>query len=118
MKVAYKRSDRVAGLLREEISKILKFEVKDPRINEFVTVTGVDVSPDLRQAKVSVSVLGSEELKQEAIRGLASATGYIRFRLKKTLTIKYIPELRFTLDRSLERVAHIDALLDRVKEQD
>ena len=115
MKAEYKRSVRVAALLKEEISNILKFEVKDHRINEFVTITGVDLSPDLHYAKVSVSVLGSEEQKQDSLVGLKSAAGYIRFRLKKTLRLKYLPELKFFLDRSLERVAQIDKLLSQVR---
>lgn len=108
---SYRRTDRVEELLKQEIARVVREEVKDPRVG-FVTVMDVAVSPDLRHARVYVSVLGTEEEKRETVAALVRARGFIRARIGDELTLKYLPELRFELDRTLERAARIEALLD------
>ena len=107
------RMDRVRNLLRQAISEILG-EVKDPRVG-FVTVTDTDVSPDLRHAKVFVSVLGDAELRQEALKGLGSARGFVRSRLHDAVSLRHIPELVFLLDESLDRGMRVSELLEEAR---
>lgn len=111
-----RRTERINGLLREEISDLLRREIKDPRLSELVTVTDVEVSPDLRHARVFVSVLGSSAEWDETFRALTSASHFLRKELGKRLTIKRTPELDFRRDDSLERGAHLADLLRQVRE--
>jgi ribosome-binding factor A len=106
----YKRSDRLGELILAEISGLIAREIKDPRIG-FVTFTRVDLSDDLRYAKVFVSSIGSPPEKARTLQGLCSATGYIRRHLGRALQLRYTPELSFLLDDSLEHGAKIAQLL-------
>jgi len=106
----YKRSDRLGELVLAEISDLMAREIKDPRIG-FVTFTRVDLSDDLRHAKIFVSIIGAPPEKARTLQGLASATGYIRRHLGKTLHLRYTPELTFLLDESLEHGAKIAQIL-------
>ena len=101
--------------MREEISEILLKDLKDPRIG-FVTITKVAVSDDLRQAKVYYSVFGGEQEKEDSLQGLESATGYIKRELGRRMRLKYMPEIAFLFDDSLEYGAHIEELLRDVKD--
>ncbi len=108
------RADQVGEQVREEIMSIIRRELKDPRIG-FVSITSVRMSPDLRQARVHVSVLGKPEQQKESIRGLVSAKGLIRHELGRRLqNLKFSPELRFELDSSIEYAVHISELLKEV----
>ena len=111
-----KRIDRVGELLLKEISDILLREIKDPRIG-FVTLTRVEVTKDLRHSKVFVSILGENTDKTKALEGLSSAAGYIRGELGRRLRLKYIPELTFKIDNSIEYAAHIAKVLDDIKKE-
>ncbi|MEX0785804.1 MAG: 30S ribosome-binding factor RbfA [Dehalococcoidia bacterium] len=113
-----RRTERVNDLLREEISDLLQHGLKDPRLGGLVTVTEVDVAPDLRHAKVFVSVLGSAEEQLSTFEGLAAASHYMQRELRKRLTMRRTPELAFVPDRSLEHGAHILKLLDRARKSD
>jgi ribosome-binding factor A len=97
-----------------DIAQIVSGELKDPRIG-FATVTGVDLSPDLHLARVSVSVLGSAEEQQKSFEGLVSATGYVRHELGVRLGLRRTPELAFVLDQSAEIDAKLETLLDKLK---
>ena len=112
-----RRTDRVNDLLREEISDLLRRELKDPRVSGLVSITEVDVSPDLRQAKVFVSVMGSEEEKASTMRALEAAARFLRYELRKRLTIRRTPELSFLPDDSIERGARILSLLEHEREE-
>lgn len=113
-----RRTERINALLQEEISELLRRQVMDPRLASLVvSVTGVDVSPDLRQAKVFVSVMGSEEEQAEAFRALHAASAFLRRELHKRLELRRIPDLLFRRDDSLEHAARIDALLRQVAEE-
>ena len=104
------RMQRVGDLLRQEISEIMQRRMKDPRLG-FLTVTAVEVSPDLRYAKVYVSSPGSEEELASRVRVLAGAAGFIRNELFKRITLKFIPELSFRADRSIVHGMKISKLL-------
>ena len=112
--MASRRQRQVAELLHQEISQLIQYRSQDPRLG-FVTVTRVEVSPDLSQAKVYVSVMGDEADVQNTFEGLDSAAGYLRRELGQNLSLRYVPRLTFKLDTSLEHSLHIDSLLDNIK---
>ena len=111
----YKRSQRVSDLLREEIADIIMKKVKDPRLG-FVTVTGVDITDDLKMAKVFVSVLREQE-KETTMAILNAAKSFIRSEVAKRVRMKFIPSLEFRIDESIERGDRIDRLLKEIKEK-
>ncbi len=112
----YKRSQRVSDLLREEIADIIFFKLKDPRIG-FFTVTGVDVTDDLKIAIVHVSILKDEE-KQSTLGILQSSKSFIRSELSKRLKMKFIPSIDFRLDTSAEYGSRIEQLLSEIRKRD
>lgn len=112
-----RRIERVNQLLQEELSRLIQRQVKDPRVSS-VTVTGVDTTEDLRHARVHVRTLGDEIPVEEAIEGLRSAEGYLRGVLGRDLHLRRIPAFDWKADRTLERVARIEALLDEVMPED
>jgi ribosome-binding factor A len=107
----HRRSERVAEGIREEVATFLAEDAKDPRIVGLVTVTGVDVTRDLRHAKVFVSILGSDEERQATLEGLESAAGHLRSRIGRALRLRVAPEVTFRYDESIARAAKIEALL-------
>jgi ribosome-binding factor A len=109
----YKRSKRVGDLLREEIADIVIYKLKDPRIG-FITVTGVDVTDDIKNAKVYVSILKDED-KETTLEILNSAKSFIRSELSKRLRMKFIPSIEFRLDVSIDYGSRIDKLLREIK---
>lgn len=111
------RAERLAELLKKEISDILLKEVKDPRIG-FVSLTDIEVSGDLRHANVYVSVYGNEEERQASMKGLEKATGYIRKLIGERIKVYHTPEIIFKYDNSLEHGAYISRLIDKVKEDE
>ena len=112
-----KRLDRVNQLVREEISHLIQRELKDPRLG-FVTVTEVAVAPDLRSAKVFVSVLGDDAQWKGSLAALQSARGFIRNWLAPRLRLRAVPDLTFLPDRSMAHAAHIQTVLERLREEE
>ncbi len=108
------RIERVNSLIRQEISELLQRQVKDPRLGNFIAVTEVSTSADLKYAKVFVSRIGSEEEKQETLSVLASASGFFRKELGRRMKLRYIPELIFQWDDSIERGDHLLQLIERL----
>jgi ribosome-binding factor A len=108
------RIEQVNSLIRQEISQLLQRQVKDPRLGNFITVTEVSTSADLKYAKVFVSRIGSEDEKQETLDVLASASGFFRKELAKRLKLRYTPELSFQWDDSIERGDHLLQLIEKV----
>jgi len=104
------RTDRVDELLRQEIGVLLAKEIADPRIG-FVTITDVETAPDLRHAKVWVSIIGGKADQKETLRALQHSMGFIRHELGRTLRIKRIPDLHVHLDETAERGTRILQLL-------
>lgn len=105
-----RRQDRVGALLQRELSEIIQRSLKDPRV-AFCTVTQAAVSPDLKYVDVKVSVIGDAAQKEDTLAGLKSATGFMRREIGRRLTLRYSPELRFTLDESVDHLMKIDELL-------
>jgi ribosome-binding factor A len=106
------RLRRVNEAVRQVLSDAITQDLKDPRIG-FVTLTAVDTSPDLRHARVYVSVLGSEDDREVTLQGLRSAHGFLQRRVAEELHIKHTPTLEFVYDPSVERGMRISELLDR-----
>lgn len=109
--MAGRRLPRINQLLREELSRLVREELKDPRVRG-VTITGVDASADLSHARISVRTLTDESPVDEAIDGLESAAGFIRHRLGRDLHFRRIPELHFVADTTLQHARRIEELLD------
>ena len=112
------RIGRVNSLIRQEISELLTRQVKDPRLGNFIAVTEVFTSPDLKSAKVFISHLGSEEEKKQTLNALSSASGYFRRELAKRLKLRCIPVLSFQWDDSIAHGDHILQLIDEVTERE
>jgi ribosome-binding factor A len=116
-KPTFKRAERVSDQMKQEIADLLMRKIKDPRIG-FVTVTDVAVADDLRNATVYVSVYGSDADKESSLKGLRSASAFIRIELGKRMRLRYVPELLFRFDSAVERGAHIMELLNEISEKD
>ena len=112
------RPDRVAEAIREAVAMFLAEGVKDPRVTGLVTVTGVDVTRDLRHARVHVSIMGTEAEKKETMEGLQSVASYLRAKLGRTLRLRVTPELDFRYDASIAHAARIDSLLEQIRPKD
>lgn len=104
------RANRVAEQMKKEMGEILTRKIKDPRVG-FVTVTDVEVTGDLQQAKVFVSVLGDELEKQDTLLGLAKAKGFIRSEIGKRIRLRKTPEISFEFDEALEYGNRIETIL-------
>jgi len=111
------RADRVAELIKIEVSRILREDVNDPRIG-FVSITGVDVSPDLESAKIRISIMGTEEVKQDNMGGLHSASRFIRGKLGDLLALRIVPEIRFVRDDSLEKGSRVLGIINRLEKEE
>lgn len=108
--MASRRVEQVAGLLRTELSEVVRREVHDPRVG-FITITAVDVSPDLKNARVFVSCLGTEEEQRESLRALRHASGFLRTTLGGRLRMRAIPHLDFKLDSSMAEAEEVQRVL-------
>ena len=109
------RTDRVSDLIKDEISRLLLREVRDPRVG-FVTITGASVSPDLKNVRVFVSILGEPQARQASIKALNSAAGFFRHTLFKNLRLRFAPAVRFELDESLDQGDRIERVLRQIHE--
>lgn len=117
MTLAGHRHERVAEEIHHEISAMLAGELKDPRLAGLVFITEVRVAPDLKQARVYVTIEGSAAEQAAAMKGLTAAAGFIRHELVERLQLRRAPELLFLLDRSEEYGDRIDELLRQVKKE-
>ena len=111
------RQERVAETIKQEVSNIIHDEVKDPRIG-FVTITRVEVTADLREAKIFFSVLGKDEERKKTKDALDTALGFIRYLLARRVQLRYAPEISFREDRSGEYSVRIQELLEEIKQLD
>jgi ribosome-binding factor A len=111
----HQRSDRVAAAIREEVANFLAEGVKDPRVTALVTVTGVEMTRDLRHAKVFVSIMGEDSQRASTIEGLTSVQGFLRSRLARSLSLRVAPEVQFVMDESVARAARIETLLNQIR---
>src|SRR3954465_1306655 len=115
--MASTRQKKVQELLVHEISDIVRSELKDPRVG-FVTITGAEVSPDLRHARVFFSVLGDAAQQETSTQALNRAAGFVRSEFARRAQMRFVPEIRFAFDPSIERGARISQLLEQVKQDE
>ncbi|GER89169.1 ribosome-binding factor A [Dictyobacter vulcani] len=111
------RQEKLGELMTADLSELIRTRVKDPRVG-FASITRVEVSGDLRHARVFVSVMGTPEEQAETMKGLRNASGYLRHELATRLTLRYMPDLSFKLDTSIEEGARILGLISRVEQED
>lgn len=111
----HRRADRVAEAIREEVARFLTDRAKDPRITGFVTVTGADVTRDLRHARVYVTVMGDEAARASTLEGLTSLAAHLRPHLARALRLRIAPEIEFRTDDTHERATRIESLLARLR---
>ncbi|MDF2512801.1 MAG: hypothetical protein K0S04_2667 [Herbinix sp.] len=108
------KNTRINGEVQKELSILISREIKDPRINPMTSIVHVEVAPDLKTAKVYISVLGDAESKKATLQGLKSAAAYMRGQLAKSLNLRNTPELTFVIDNSIEYGVHMSKLIDEV----
>jgi ribosome-binding factor A len=108
------KNTRINGEVQKVLSSLISREIKDPRINPMTSVVAVEVSPDLKTARVYISVLGDEASKESTRLGLKSAASYMRGQLAKTLNLRNTPELTFYIDNSIEYGVNMSKLIDEV----
>ena len=106
------KNTRINGEVQKELSKIIREEIKDPRIHPMTSVMAVEVAPDLKTCKAFISVLGNEKAKQSTIKGLKNAEGYIRRELGQRLRLRHVPEMHFKATDSIEYSANISKILN------
>ncbi|MCB1114665.1 MAG: 30S ribosome-binding factor RbfA [Chlamydiia bacterium] len=115
--MAQGRIVRLNSLLKEVISEVIRDEVRNPHVSDLVTVTRVDITKDLRQAKVYISVIGTDEEKAESLRALNTAAGFIAVNASKKVVLRYFPELTFKLDDSVDHHMRIEELLQEISQK-
>jgi ribosome-binding factor A len=113
----HRRADRVAEAIREEVAVFLREGAKDPRIVGMVTVTAVEVTRDLRSARIYVSIYGTDAERSSTFEGLESLAGHLRSRLGRSLRLRAAPEIQFRQDQSVPNAARIESLLAQVREE-
>jgi ribosome-binding factor A len=111
-----RRPQRIALQIQHEVSLMISRDMKDRRVG-FVTVTGVQMSPDLRHAKIFISLMGSEEEKKESLETLNHAAGWIRHELGQRIRMKFAPDIVFLMDTSQDYGERIDRLIDEIRER-
>ena len=102
---------RINQEVQKELSNLIRMEVKDPRVSPMTTIVNVEVAPDLKTAKVYISVLGDEKAQQDTIRGLKSAAPFLRSQLAHNMNMRNTPELRFIADQSIEYGVNMSHLI-------
>jgi ribosome-binding factor A len=112
-----RRTERVAEEIREEVARMIAAELKDPRIG-FVTVTRVELTPDLRFARIHVGVLGAEADRKKSLEGLERSSGFLRREVGRRLRLKHTPELQFRYDTGLDATERVAQLLDETRESE
>ena len=112
------KNTRINGEVQRELANIIRGGIKDPRISPLTSVVAVEVAPDLKTCKASISVLGDSEAQKATLAGLKSAEGYIRRELAHTVNLRNTPEIRFILDQSIEYGVHMSKIIDEVTAKD
>ena len=113
-----RRLDRVNDLLRTELSGLLIRQIKDPRLQGVISITRVETSPDMRTAKVYLSVMGDPDTRQSALDGIQSAATFLRRELRPRLVLRHTPFLKFTLDQSMEDANQLLQIMNDIREDD
>jgi len=115
--MAKNRVARLNSLLKEVISEVITRDVRNPKVNQLITVTRVDISIDLHYAKVYISVIGTAEEKEQTIAALQTGAGFIAVQASKKVVMRYFPSLTFKLDTSVDEHLRIEALLGKIHEE-
>ena len=110
------RIEKLQELIKQETSKMLLYDIKDPRIG-FVTVTDVEMTGDLREAKIFVSIMGNDEQIKDTMQGLQSALGFVRREIGKRIRLRFTPEISFAPDKSLDYSEHIQKILLQIERE-
>jgi len=113
---SYTRGDRVAGLIQEVLSGVIKKSIRDPRIQSSV-ITGVKMSPDLKLAKIYFFVSDRISTPQEALAGFRKATPFIKYTLAREIDLRYMPDLKFYYDESIDYGFHIESILKKIEKE-
>lgn len=108
------KNTRINGEVQKELSRIIQYEIKDPRIHSMTSITQVLVTPDLKECKAFISVLGDKEAQKETLAGLKSASGFIRRELARSINLRNTPEITFYLDQSIEYAIKMSKKIDDV----
>lgn len=108
------KNTRINGEVQKELSRIISREIKDPRIHPMTSVTQVIVTPDLKECKAYISVLGDEQAQTDTLEGLKSASGYIRRELARSINLRNTPEITFCMDQSIEYAINMSKKIDDV----
>lgn len=112
------KNTRINGEVQKELSRIISREIKDPRIHSMTSVTQVMVTPDLKECKAYISVLGDDQAKEDTLAGLKSASGYIRKELARSINLRNTPEITFYIDESIEYAINMSKKIDDVLSHD
>ena len=112
------KNTRINAEVQKELANLIRSEIKDPRIAPMTCVTDVEVAPDLKTCKVWISTLGGDEAREETLKGLKSAEGFLRKQLAHNLNLRNTPELKFISDTSIEYGMNMSRLIDEVTEHD
>ncbi|CCX88753.1 ribosome-binding factor A [Clostridium sp. CAG:590] len=112
------KNTRINGEVQKELSRIISREIKDPRIHAMTSVTHVMVTPDLKECKAYISVLGDDQAKEDTLAGLKSASGYIRKELARSINLRNTPEITFYIDESIEYAINMSKKIDDVLSHD
>lgn len=110
-----RRIERVNGLLREEIAGLISSQVNDPRLRGIITITQVQTASDLRTARVYISVMGTESIRQEALAGVQSSASYLRRELRNRVSLRYVPFLKFMLDDAMLEADRLMRIIDNLE---
>jgi ribosome-binding factor A len=108
------RIERVNGQIKREVSELIQQHLRDPRLTNFVTVTEVSTSPDMKFSKIFVSSMGGEQEEEQILKALNSAAGFVRSALAKRMKMRYTPEVHFVWDNSIEKGDRILRLMDQI----
>lgn len=115
--MAVKRTDKLNSLLQEVIAEVIRREVKNPHVHPLTSVTAVHITSDLAEAAVSISVIGTNEEREETVDALNKAAGFIAVSCSKKIVIRHFPSLRFVVDSSVDKQMHIDTLIRQIEQE-
>ncbi len=113
-----RRIERINSVIQQEVSQLLRDQVNDPRLNSLISITRVETSADLRHTKIFISSFGEHVDKKDILKGFNAASGFLRTQLASRLQLRYMPDLSFQFDDSIERAAEVLRLIDKVSEED
>jgi ribosome-binding factor A len=115
--MSYQRTRRIEEEIRKSLSHVLREQIKDPRIGDLVSIVRVELSKDIKYAKIYVSVFGDKKEKDNAMEGLITASGFIRKELGSALKLRHVPEIHFKLDSSIEHSIAVAGIIKKLTQE-